>query len=30
MNELNSDKIDNLEDNTQENEEVENSSIKSG
>ena len=30
MNELNSDKIDNPEDNTQENEEVENSSIKSG
>ena len=28
MNELNSDKIDNPEDNTQENEEVENSSIK--
>lgn len=30
MNDLNSDKIDNPEDNTQENEEVENSSMKSG
>lgn len=30
MNDLNRDKIDNPEDNTQENEEVENSSIKSG